>query len=72
MQQEHVIDGFLRKRQIVADELEAKRNKLRQIAQDIDAVDSTIRLFQPSCEIGIVRILTTPCRDPGARAAVGS
>jgi hypothetical protein len=61
MKLEYVLIGLLRKRQSIADDLEATQNRMRRLVQDIDAVDATIRLFQPDLQIGIVRIRpTTP------------
>lgn len=60
MENEHVIHGLLRKRQAIAEELEAAQVKVRQLVQNIDAVDATIRLSQPDLEIGIVRVRPTP------------
>ena len=67
MQNDHVITGLLGKRQAIADELDATQNKMRQLVQDIDAVEATIRLFRPTCEIGIVRIHPTPRRHAACR-----
>ena len=47
MENEHVITGLLRKRQSIADDLDAAQNKVRLLIQAIDAVDATIKLFQP-------------------------
>ena len=51
-----VLHGLLRKRQEIADKLEVAQSQVRQLVLDIDAVDSTIRLFHPDVEIGVVRI----------------
>ena len=67
MELEHVITGLLRKRQAIADELEIAQGRLRQLIQDIDAVDATIKLFQPDAQVGIVRIRPTPRRHAAFR-----
>ncbi len=67
MEFEHVITGLLRKRQLIADELDAAQNKVRLLVQAIDAVDATIKLFQPDMEIGIVRVRPTPRRHAAFR-----
>ena len=51
-----VLHGLLRKRQEIADKLEVAQAQVRQLVLDIDAMDSTIRLFHPDVEIGVVRI----------------
>lgn len=67
MENEHVITGLLRKRQSIADELDAAQNKTRLLIQAIDAVDATIKLFQPDMDIGIVRVRPTPRRHTAFR-----
>ena len=58
---------MLRKRQSIADDLDAAQNKVRLLIQAIDAVDATIKLFQPDMEIGIVRVRPTPRRHTAFR-----
>ena len=43
------------------------QDKLRKLIQDIDAVDATIKLFQPDMDIGIVWIRPTPRRHAAFR-----
>ena len=67
MENEHVINGLLRRRQEIADALDLAHDKVRQLVQDIDAVDATIKLFEPDRQIGIVRIRPTPRRHQAIR-----
>ena len=67
MEQEHVITGLLRKRQEIADALEIAQGKVRQLIQNVDAVDATLKLFRPDKEIGIVRVRPTPRRHAAFR-----
>ena len=67
MEYEHVIHGLLRKRQEVADALDLAQGRVRQLVLDIDAVDATLRLFQPDIEVGIVRVRPTPRRHTAMR-----
>lgn len=67
MELEQVITGLLRKRQAIADELELAQGTVRKLIQDIDAVDVTIKLFQPDAPIGIVRVRPTPRRHAAFR-----
>ena len=67
MEHEHVINGLMRRRQEIADALEAAQGKVRQLVLDIDAVDAVIRLFQPDTPIGLVRVRPTPRRHQAIR-----
>ncbi len=67
MEQEHVIHGLLRKRQEIADVLELAQGRVRQLVLDIDAVDATLRLFNPDMEIGVIRVRPTPRRHTAFR-----
>jgi hypothetical protein len=62
-----VLSGLLRKRQSIADELKATQGKLRQLVLDIDAIDATIRLFDPDSKVGIVRVRPIPRRHLAIR-----
>lgn len=62
-----VLHGLLRKRQEIADKLEITQSQVRQLILDIDALDSTIRLFHPDVEIGLVRIKPVPRRHAALR-----
>jgi len=62
MENQNVINGLLRRRQEIADKLELAQGQVKQLVLDIDAVDSTLRLFQPDIEIGFVRIKPIPRR----------
>ncbi len=62
-----VLHGLLRKRQEIADKLDLAQGQVRQLILDIDAVDSTIRLFHPDVEIGVVRIKPVPRRHVAVR-----
>jgi hypothetical protein len=67
MENEHVINGLMRRRQEIADALDQAQGKVRQLVLDIDAVDAVIRLFQPDAEIGLVRVRPTPRRHQAIR-----
>ena len=62
-----VLHGLLRKRQEIADKLEITQSQVRQLILDIDAVDSTIHLFDPDVEIGVVRIKPVARRHAALR-----
>ena len=67
MEHEHVINGLLRHRQEIADALELAQGRVRRLVLDIDALDATIRLFQPDAQIGAVRVRPTPRRHQAIR-----
>ncbi len=67
MENEHVLSGLIRKRQEVAAELDAAQSRVRRLVLEIDAVDATIRLFDPSSEIGLVRVRPAPRRHMAFR-----
>ena len=62
-----VLSGLIRKRQEVAAELDAAQSKVRQLILDIDAVDATIRLFQPDIDLDVVKVRPTPRRHEAHR-----
>ena len=57
----------MRRRQEVADKLDLAQGAVRQLVLDIDALDATIRLFQPDAPIGLVRVRPTPRRHQAMR-----
>lgn len=67
MENDNVINGLLRRRQQVSDQLELVQAQMRQLVLDIDALDSTLRLFKPDVEIGVVRIKPIPRRHAAVR-----
>ncbi|MBV9783124.1 MAG: hypothetical protein JO264_04835 [Acidisphaera sp.] len=68
MENEHVLNGLVRKRQEIADALEAAQGRVRQLVQDIDAVDATIRIFQPEIDLDTIpRVRPIPRRHTAFR-----
>jgi hypothetical protein len=67
MENDNVINGLLRRRQQVSDQLELVQAQMRQLVLDLDALDSTLRLFKPDVEIGVVRIKPIPRRHAAVR-----
>ena len=62
-----VLSGLIRKRQEIAAELDAAQAQLRQLILDIDAVDATIRLFQPDIDLEVVKVRPVPRRHEASR-----
>lgn len=67
MENDNVVNGLLRRRQEVADRLELVQGQMKQLVLDLDALDTTIRLFRPDTEIGVVRIKPIPRRHAAVR-----
>lgn len=63
----HTLSGLIRKRQEIAAELDAAQSRVRQLILDIDAVDATIRLFQPDIDLDVVKVRPTPRRHEAHR-----
>jgi hypothetical protein len=58
----NTISGLIRKRQELLQAFEAAQDKMRQLVTDLDAVDATIRLFEPEMDLNAVRVRPTPRR----------
>ena len=54
MVESHVLSGLVAKRGELAGELEHHRRELQRLAQALGHVEATIRLFDPSYELGAV------------------
>lgn len=63
----HTLSGLIRKRQEIAADLDAAQSRVRQLILDIDAVDATIRLFQPDIDLDVVKVRPTPRRHEAHR-----
>ena len=62
-----VLSGLIRKRQEIAAELDTAQSKVRQLILDIDALDATLRLFQPDIDLDVVNVRPTPRRHEAHR-----
>jgi predicted transcriptional regulator len=51
----HALSGLVAKRSEIAGEIDAVREKLRQLIVDLDHVDAAIRLFNPDYDIASIR-----------------
>lgn len=60
MESDNVVNGLLCHIQQVADQLELVQAQMRQLVLDIDALDSTLRLFKPDVAIDVVCIKPIP------------
>lgn len=62
-----VLSGLIRKRQEVAADLDVAQSKVKQLILDIDALDATLRLFQPDIDLEVVRVRPVPRRHQAHR-----
>ena len=67
MEHDLIVSGLLRRRQEIADRLELVQGQVRQLVLDLDALDSTLRMFRPDVEVGVVRIKPIPRRHAAVR-----
>jgi hypothetical protein len=70
MENEHVIAGLVRKRAELAGKLEAAHAEVRQLVIDIDAVDATLRMFQPDIDLQEIRPKPLPPRHAAYKGEV--
>ena len=67
MENDNVVNGLLRRCQEIADRLEIVQGQVRQLVLDMDALETTLRLFRPDVEVGVVRIRPIPRRHAALR-----
>ena len=66
----NVVSHLIAKRAEMAGEIEALQMRVRQMLIDLDALDSTIRVFQPDIDLEEVRPKQLPPRHAGYRGEV--
>jgi hypothetical protein len=55
MAESHVVGGLTSKRAELAGEVESHRRELQRLAEELGHVDATIRLFDPSYDLGSIQ-----------------
>lgn len=70
MKDDRVLAALIEKRSEMAGEIEAAQMRVRQMLIDLDALDSTIRVFQPDIDLEEVRPKQLPPRHAGYRGEV--
>ncbi|MHC2000896.1 hypothetical protein ACYQR9_10665 [Methylobacterium sp. CM6241] len=55
MENEHVLSGLVRKRAEIAGQIEHTQGELRKLVTSLDAIDSAIRIFDPTADVGEIR-----------------
>jgi hypothetical protein len=56
MAESHVVSGLVAKRGELAGEVEHHRRELQRLTDELGHVDATIRLFDPSYDLGAIRV----------------
>jgi hypothetical protein len=72
MTDEHVISGLMRKRAELAGKIDAMQTEVRQLLIDLDAVDSTLRLYVPDIELAIIKPKPLPPKHHAFRGELTS
>lgn len=70
MENEHVLSGLMKKRAEIAGELEAAQAAVRRLIIDLDAIDQTIRLFDPEIDLAEIRPKPLPPRHAAYKGEV--
>lgn len=70
MAQSHVMSGLIAKRAELAGQLEHHQAKVRQLVMEVDAVDQTLRLFDPDIELAEIKPKPLPPRHAAYKGEV--
>ena len=68
----NIVQSLITKRAEMAGEIKALQMRVRQMLIDLDALDSTIRVFQPDIDLEEVRPKQLPPRHAGYRGRSGA
>lgn len=60
----NLLNGLVRKRAQIAGQLAANRAEFRRLTGDLQAVEQTIRLFEPAVALSAIRALPPPREHP--------
>jgi hypothetical protein len=72
MQNEHTINGLLRKRAELAGKIEGAQTVLRQLIIDLDNIDAAIRIFKPDIDLEQIKPQPLPPRHAAFKGEVTS
>jgi|SRR5579859_1009051 len=70
MENPNLLSGLLRKRATLAGELEHAHSEVRRMVIDLEAVDQTIRIFQPDIDLETIRPKPLPPRQAAYKGEV--
>lgn len=64
---EHTLAGLMRKRAEIAGKIEYTQRELNDLIADLDHLDHTIRLFDPTADVGLSKVKEYPPRHQSFR-----
>jgi hypothetical protein len=70
MAEPHVVTGLIAKRAELAGKIEHLQDELRQLVIDLDNVDATIHIFDPSIELEDIRTRPVPPKHHAFRGEI--
>jgi len=70
MENEHTINGLIRKRSEIAGQIEHAQSTLRQFIIDLDNIDAALRIFKPDIALEEIRPRPLPPRNAAFKGQV--
>jgi len=70
MQNEHTINGLIRKRAEIAGKIEHEQTVLRQLIIDLDNIDAALRIFKPDIDLEEIKPQPLPPRHAAFKGQV--
>ena len=70
MAEPHVLTGLIAKRAEIAGQVEHTQDKLRQLVIDLDHIDASIQVFDPSIELEEIKARPVPPKHHAFRGEV--
>lgn len=70
MENEHTINGLIRKRAEIAGKIEHEQSVLRQLIIDLDNIDAALRIFKPDIDLEEIRPQPLPPRSAAFKGQV--
>jgi hypothetical protein len=67
---EHVTTGLVKRRSELAGQVEEAQAPLRQLLNDIDSIDATLRIFQPDIDLEEIKPIPLPPRFPAYKGEI--
>lgn len=67
---EFVISGLMKRRAELAGRVEEAQTQLRQLLNDIDSIDTTLRIFQPDIDLEEIKPKPLPPRFPAYKGEI--
>lgn len=67
---DHVVSGLMKRRAELAGQVEEVQARLRQLLNDIDNLDATLRIFQPDIDLEEIKPKPLPPRFPAYKGEI--